>query len=125
MTTFSGEDIEKCLWIKSKKTFLLKLVRQRITLGDRRKSSFDFLLFREVCRCSRFTWKWILRSKTFVKFLHRRKFYASSNLNNSPLPHIQFFNCVWGSVRRDQFFLVTVTSRSRQSDHSHGHGHGP
>jgi hypothetical protein len=42
MTTFSGEGIEKCLWIKSKKTFLLKLVRQRISLGDRRKSPFDF-----------------------------------------------------------------------------------
>ena len=28
------------------------------------------------------------------------------------------------SVRRDQFFLVTVTSRSRSFDCSHGHGHG-
>ena len=28
------------------------------------------------------------------------------------------------SVRRDHFFLVTVTSRSRSFDYSHGHGHG-
>ena len=35
-----------------------------------------------------------------------------------------YINAVQTSVRRDQFFLVTVTSRSRSFDCSHGHGHG-
>jgi hypothetical protein len=49
VTAFGGKDIEKRLWIKFKKTFFLKLARQSITLGDLRKSPFDFVLFREVC----------------------------------------------------------------------------
>jgi hypothetical protein len=47
MTAFGGEDIEKRLWIKFKKTFLVKLVRQRITLGDRRISPFLILYYLE------------------------------------------------------------------------------